>query len=229
MKNLILGGLLAALHVATAFAQTGPVDARFLGTAARRVTPPIPDGLWAEVEIRVLANGRSGGVKITTSSGQQKFDDRAVSAFADARFTPAVDASGAVRDDGVVRLRYGLRAVVPVDAQTAEETASKSKQGRNASANTEAARIRRMACKDFLWEYGFMRTASKEAHDELMPGTALAMSVVDLKIEDDRSKYRLARDWPGIFKSAVKSCEAQPEALFYDTVLRPSIEARLKR
>jgi hypothetical protein len=134
------------------------------------------------------------------------------------RFRPAIDDAGrplAARVDMKVELRPSTGAVPkPVAAKPDPQLTEKEK-----------ARIRKMKCSDFKWEWDLIE---KEADDatptEFMPRIATAMYTA---YRTEQGEYVDAKVWKASAKGleeAAKRCAGSPEQLFWQDTFRPIMD-----
>jgi hypothetical protein len=94
----------------------------------------------------------------------------------------------------------------------------------NQHAAEEGARISRMHCKDFLWEYDLMLSVRARLDQEEMPRTAMALYGV-MKNQSPDAIAKLYRVTSKALRKASDTCRAQPEAMFVKDALVPALDA----
>jgi TonB C terminal len=213
---------------ANSSAQTGPNPARVLNTTFRGNAAKLPSmDHWAVVQLRIAADGHLIDGKIVDTSGSEQFDREAVAGVsATLSGIPEIDANGTVLETGTVKLGYGNRAralVTQVDlpapavpVKTPEELAE-----------AEGARIQRMHCKDFLWEYDLMRSLHARVSEERMPQTAMAIYASKAHLPATSVK-KIAKVGKKGIPAIAEACRSQPDAMFVEAVLVPTFDALMK-
>lgn len=206
-------------------AQTGPSDARVLGSTFRGAGPSSMQ-YWAMLEFTVRSDGTLTDPRIVESSGSQSFDAEALRTTPESlRVRPAITADGKIRDDATVRMAYGnsLKRIAP-PARPEKETPVRTEGERTAD---EGQRILRMRCQDFLWEYDFMVGLKARVMDEEMPRTSVAVYRA-VKQLPEKAMKKLWRVAPAAIKGAADECRVQPAANFVKDVLVPAFDSRLR-
>lgn len=203
-------------HSAAAFAQTGPSEPQVISAAS---TAKISIGNRKLVghfmaTVRVGADGRVQDVLVTENTADAAFEPQIVKVLQSARFRPAIDASGKPVE-GSIEMNVELRSSTgtepkPVAAKPDPELTDKEK-----------ARIRKMACKDFVWEWDLIREAANgSVVTEFMPRITVTMYAA---VRAQAGEYVDARIWRAStkgLKNAVEQCRETPDAPFFDGVFR---------
>lgn len=207
-----------------AFAQTGPSDPQVIAGASTAKITVGNRKLAGQVvgTVRVGVDGRVSDVLVTENTAEAAFEPMLVKVLQSAKFRPAIDAAGKPVESSIemkVELRTSTGAEPkPVPAKPDPQLTDKEK-----------ARIRRMACKDFLWEWDILRDhAGDSVYTEFMPRIAVSMyaqarseagDVVDSKV------------WPASkkgLKEAVDRCRDNPAQLFWQDVFKPVMDEAVR-
>jgi hypothetical protein len=204
---------------AALLAQSGPSEPQIItaaGTAKINVGARKLAGQMVAT-VRVGDDGHVREVLVTENTAESAFEPQLVKVLQSARFRPAIDASGKPVESSIemkVELRPSTGASPkPVAAKADPELTEKEK-----------ARIRKMKCSDFVWEWELLRDeADDAAATEFMPRIAVTMyaamrteagEYVDAKVwkasskalretADRCGKDRDAPFWDGVFKSVM--------------------------
>ena len=207
--------LASTVLCAVAQAQTGPTDPEIIAgarTARISLGGKKPEGFLTGT-VRVTEDGRVRDVLVTenTSDG---LEQELVKVLESARFRPAIDASGRPVE-GSIEMKVELR----------ESTGSEPKPARAKPdaqlADKEKARIKRMRCSDFLWEWNLLREQSDDpAAIEFMPRMATAMYA---SLRSEAGDYVDAKVWkasPKALREAADQCKDNPGAPFWDGIFK---------
>jgi hypothetical protein len=203
-----------------AFAQTGPADAQVIaGASTAKIsvgTRKLAGQLVATV--RVGADGRVAEVLVTENTTEAAFEPMLVKVLQSAKFRPAIDASGKPVESSTemkVELRSSTGAEPkPVPAKPDAQLTDKEK-----------ARIRKMSCKDFLWEWEILRDAAGDSvYTEFMPRIAVSMYA---QARSEAGDVVDAKVWPAskkALKQAVDQCRDNPGAPFYEGIFKTVLD-----
>ena len=141
---------------AGAFAQTGPSDPQVIAGASTAKISVGSRKLAGQLvaTVHVAADGKVGDVLVTENTTEAAFEPMLVKVLQSAKFRPAIDASGKPVD-GSIEMKVELRSSTadqpkPVPAKPDPQLNDKEK-----------ARIRKMTCKDFLWEWELLKISGK--------------------------------------------------------------------
>ena len=89
----------------------------------------------------------------------------------------------------------------------------------------EKARIRKMTCKDFIWEWDLIREAAGDGvFTEFMPRIAVSMYAA---ARTEAGDYVDAKVWPAskkALKKAVDACRDAPTQLFWQDTFKPLMD-----
>jgi hypothetical protein len=201
---------------AAAFAQTGPSEPQVIAAAP---TAKINIGnrkLAGHLvgTVRVGDDGKVRDVLVTENTTEPSFEPQLVKVLQSARFRPAIDATGNL-------IEASIEMKVELRASTAGEPKPVQAKPDPQLTDKEKARIRKMACKDFIWEWDVLR---EEADDsvvtEFMPRIATIMYAA---ARTEAGDYVDAKVWKASAKGlreAVDQCRDQPQAPFFDGIFK---------
>jgi TonB family protein len=173
--------------------------------------------------VQVDAEGRVRDVLVIENSTESGFEPQLVKVLESARFRPAIDEAGRPVP-GSVDLKVELRASTgnepkPVPANTGPELTEQEK-----------ARIRRMKCSDFRWEWELLRSEAKDgAPMEFMPRIATAMYA---SMRTEAGDYVDAKVWKAAAKGlreTAERCEDTPDQLFWQDTYKPVMDEAVPR
>ena len=157
-------------------AQTGPSDARVLNSTFRAPDMPHNNSMehYAVAEFSVSPEGSLIDGRIIESSGDAAYDERAVRRLGSSlKARPEISADGAVLATGTIRLAHGNKRKRRTSG--ALPPPAKPPLSESEFLAAEGARILRMKCKDFLWEYELMMALKARIDQEQMPRIAMAV------------------------------------------------------
>lgn len=201
---------------AAALAQTGPSDPQVIAGAPTVKISVGPRKLVGHViaTVRVGEDGRVRDVLITENTTEAGFEPQLVRVLQSARFRPAIDASGRVVEGSTemkVELRQGTGAEPkPQPAKPDPQLTDKEK-----------ARIKKMRCADFVWEWELLREAADNAAPtEFMPRIATSMYAT---MRTESGDYVESKVWKAAakgLKEAADQCRDASNVMFFDGVFR---------
>jgi hypothetical protein len=201
-------------------AQVGPSEPQIIAAAS---TAKINIGVRKLVgqmvaTLRVGADGRVTEVLVTENTTESAFEPQLVKVLQSARFRPAIDATGRPIESSI-EIKVELRAST---GATPKPTAAKADPELT---DKEKARIRRMKCSDFVWEWEILRDeADDAAATEFMPRIAVAMYAA---MRTEAGEYVDAKVWKAsakALKETADRCEDKPEAPFWDGVFKAVLD-----
>lgn len=203
-----------------ALAQTGPSEPQIIAgadTAKINVgTRKLAGHMVAT--LRVGNDGRVREVLVTENTTESVFESQLVRVLQSARFRPALDANGQAID-GSIEMKVELRTST---GAFPKPTAAKADPQLN---DKEKARIRRMKCSDFVWEWELLRDEADDAvATEFMPRIATTMYAA---LRTEAGEYVDAKVWKASAKALKESadrCEENPEAPFWEGVFKPVMD-----
>jgi hypothetical protein len=210
---------LALLPVA-ASAQTGPSDPQVIASASTAKISVGSRKLAGQLvaTVRVDVEGKVKDVLVTENTTEPAFEPMLVKVLNSARFRPAIDATGTPTDASIemkVELRSSTGAEPkPVPAKADPQLTDKEK-----------ARIRKMTCKDFIWEWDLIRdVAGDGVYTEFMPRIAVSAYA---QARSEAGDVVDAKVWPASkkgLKTAVENCRDNPAQLFWQDTFKPVMD-----
>jgi TonB family protein len=205
---------------AMGLAQTGPSDPQVIASASTAKVNVGNRKLAGQVvaTVRVSDAGRVGDVRVTENTADPGFEPQVIKVLQSARFRPAIDASGRAVEatvDMKVELRPSTGAnPKPVAAKPDPQLTDKEK-----------ARIRKMRCSDFTWEWNVIREeAGDAAATEFMPRIAVTMYA---QARTEAGEYVDAKVWKASAKAlrdAADRCKGSPSAPFWEGTFKPLMD-----
>jgi hypothetical protein len=201
---------------AALLAQTGPSEPQVIvaaNTAKINVgTRKLAGQMVATV--RVGDDGRVRDVLVTENTTESAFEPQLVKVLQSARFRPAIDASGKPIESSV-EMKVELR---PSTGAAPKPTAAKPDPQLT---DKEKARIRKMKCSDFVWEWELLSDeADDAAATEFMPRIAVTMYAA---MRTEAGEYVDAKVWKAsakALKQAADRCGKDPQAPFWEGVFK---------
>jgi TonB family protein len=196
-------------------AQTGPSDPQVIAAAPTAKLNVGNRKLTGHViaTVRVGADGRVSDVLITENTTEAGLEPQLVKVLQSARFRPAIDASGHLVEASVemkVELRQSTGAEPkPVAAKPDPQLTEKEK-----------ARIKKMRCSDFVWEWDLIRKEAGDPATEFMPRIATTMYAA---VRAEAGEYVDAKVWKASAKGlreTASQCGDSPQGLFFDGVFK---------
>jgi hypothetical protein len=210
---------LLALPVA-GLAQAGPSDPQVISAAP---TAKVNVGSrklagYMVATVRVGDDGRVRDVLVVENTTESGFEPQVIKVLQSARFRPAIDESGRTIESSIemkVELRPSTgNAPKPMPAKPEPQLTDKEK-----------ARIRKMKCSDFTWEWELLREEADDAAAmEFMPRIATAMYAT---MRTDAGEYVDAKVWKASAKGlrdAAESCRETPDQLFWEYAFKPAMD-----
>lgn len=201
---------------AIAFAQTGPSEPQVISAASTAKISVGNRKLVGHVvaTVRVGADGRVQDVLVTESTAEASFEPQIVKVLQSARFRPALDDSGKPVE-GSIEMKVELRT------STGAEPKPVAAKPDSQLTDKEKARIRKMSCKDFTWEWDLIREEANDAVvTEFISRIAVTMYAA---VRTEAGEYVDAKIWKASakgLKNAVEQCRDTPDAPFFDGVFR---------
>ena len=148
--------LVSLLLPIAALSQTGPADPQVIAAASTAKVNVGNKKLTGQMlaNVRVGEDGRVREVQVTENTAEAAFESQLTKVLQSARFRPAIDASGKPVEASVemkVELRVSTAAEPkPVAAKPDPQLTDKEK-----------ARIKKMRCADFVWEWDLLRDGGR--------------------------------------------------------------------
>ena len=173
--------------------------------------------------LRVSEDGRVREVLVTENTTESIFEPQLVKVLQSARFRPGIDEGGQPIESSV-EVKIELRASTgaspkPVAAKADPQLTDKEK-----------ARIRKMKCSDFVWEWKILRDeAGDAAATEFMPRIATSLYAAS---RTEAGEYVDAKVWKAsakALKDSAKRCEDSPQAPFWEGVFKPLLDEEVPK
>jgi TonB family protein len=220
LSKLILAAL-ALADGSPAGAQVGPIEPIIVSGGKPSATLASMPGIGADfvipVEVTVAADGSVSAVVVSTPSGNQAADLAAIRFMKEKRFLPALDenaqpvegkASGNVEVLAKTRTKQLKANMKPPDIPG------------------EIARVRKLTCKDFLWEIERLRHegASPDVSREIMPWVSLRVYMLDRHLPRDAEPAYLQK-WPQALSEAETACKATPTKAYLAETLTQILDS----
>jgi len=204
--------LVPLLLPVAALSQAGPADPQVIAAAP---TAKINIGnrkLTGQLlaNVRVGEDGRVSEVEVTENTTESGFEPQLVKVLQSARFRPAIDASGKP-------VAASVAMKVELRTSTAAEPKPVAAKADPQLTEKEKARIRKMRCVDFTWEWELIRDeAGAAAATEFMPRIATTMYAA---ARTEAGEYVDSKVWKAAAKALKESadrCAENPEAPFWE-------------
>jgi len=164
--------------------------------------------------LRVGDDGRVRDVLVTENTTESAFEPQLVKVLQSARFRPAIDANGKPIEANV-EMKVELR---PSTGALPKPTAAKADPQLT---DKEKARIRKMKCSDFVWEWELLSDEADEAAaTEFMPRIAVTMYAA---MRTEAGEYVDAKVWKAsgkALKETADRCGDNPQSPFWDGVFK---------
>jgi TonB family protein len=203
-----------------AMAQAGPSDPQIIAAAPTAKINVGAKKLVGQMvaTLRVGSDGRVHDVAVIENTAESAFESQLLKVLQSTRFRPAIDANGQPVESSVdvkVELRPSTGAAPkPVAAKPDPQLTDKEK-----------ARIRKMKCSDFTWEWKLIEDeADAAAATEFMPRIAIAMYAT---ARTEAGEYVDAKVWKAsgkALKQAAERCGDSPTAPFWDGVFKTVLD-----
>jgi len=196
-------------------AQTGPSDPQVIAAAstAKVNISSKKLGGFVTATVRVGDDGKVREVLVTENT-TEGFEAQLVKVLQSARFRPAIDATGRPVEASIemkVELRQSTGSEPkPVAAKPDPQLTDKEK-----------ARIKKMRCADFLWEWNLIRDeAGDAAATEFMPRIATTLYVSMRSEAGDYVDTKIWKASPKALREAADQCKDNPTAPFWDGIFK---------
>jgi len=203
-----------------AMAQAGPSDPQIIAAAPTAKINVGARKLAGQMvaTLRVGDDGRVRDVAVIENTAESGFEQQLVKVLQSARFRPAIDANGQPVESSIdvkVELRPSTGASPkPAAAKPDPQLTDKEK-----------ARIRRMKCSDFTWEWKLIEDeADDAAATEFMPRIAIAMYAA---MRTEAGEYVDAKVWKAsgkALRTTAERCSESPTAPFWDGVFKTVLD-----
>jgi Gram-negative bacterial TonB protein C-terminal len=205
--------------------QTGPADPQVIAGAS---TAKINVGQkklagHAIATVRVGEDGQVREVLITENTTEPGFEPQLVKVLQSARFRPGIDESGRPVEASI-EMKVELRSSTGNEPKPVAAKADPQLNDR------EKARIRKMRCSDFIWEWDLIREEAGDATAmEFMPRIATMMYVT---MRSDAGDYVDSKVWkaaPKSLRETVDQCRESPGAPFWDGIFKSVMDEAVPR
>lgn len=203
-----------------ASAQAGPSDPQIISSATTAKASVGNRKLTGHViaTVRVGEDGHVRDVLVTENTTEPGLESQLVKVLNSARFRPALDASGKPVE-GSIEMKVELRSST---GDSPKPIASKPDPALN---DKEKARIRKMRCSDFVWEWDFLRAEASSVATEFMPRIATTMYA---NMRSEAGQVVDAKAWKvsaKALKESADQCRDNPSAPFFDGVFKSVMDA----
>ncbi len=203
------------LFSAVAGAQTGPSDPQVIAAASTAKVNVNGKKLGGFVAATVHV-GEDGKVRdvLVTENTTEGFEQQLTRVLQSARFRPAIDASGRP-------IEANIEMKVELRQSTAGEPKPVAAKPDPQLTDKEKARIKKMRCSDFVWEWNLIREeAGDAAATEFMPRIATTMYVAMRSEAGDYVDTKIWKASPKGLREAADQCKDSPTALFWDGIFK---------
>jgi hypothetical protein len=199
--------------------QAGPADPQVIaGAATAKITVgnrKLAGQMLANV--RVGEDGRVREVQITENTAEAGFETQLTKVLQSARFRPAIDASGTPVEANVA-MKVELRASTGAEPKPVAATADPQ------LTDKEKARIKKMRCSDFVWEWDWLREEAGDAATEFMPRIATTLYVAARTEAGDYVDAKIWKAAPKALKESAERCGDSPETPYWEGVFKPVMD-----
>jgi hypothetical protein len=216
---------LALPFFAPAMSQTGPSEPQVIAGAS---TAKINIGQkklagHAISTVRVGEDGRVREVLITENTTEPGVEPQLVKVLQSARFRPAIDESGRLVEASI-EMKVELRSSTGAEPKPVAAKADPQLNDR------EKARIRKMRCSDFIWEWDLIREAAGDAAaTEFMPRIATMMYATMRSEAGDYVDSKVWKSSPKGLREAAEQCRETPGAPFWDGIFKSVMDEAIPR
>jgi len=205
-----------------AAAQTGPSDPQIIASAATAKASVGNRKLVGHViaTVRVGEDGRVRDVLVTENTTEQGLESQLVKVLNSARFRPAIDAAGKLVESSI-EMKVELRQST---GDSPKPIAAKPDPALN---DKEKARIRKMRCSDFVWEWDFIREEGSTVATEFMPRIATMMYAA---MRSEAGEVVDSKAWKvsaKALKESADQCRDNPSAPFFEGVFKSVMDAEI--
>lgn len=216
-KIIVLMGFFALTPAAQA--QMGPVGARAITRPMPSKAPSGVQNFTAEADLIVSRKGRVDFVEIITSSGDPDFDKEWKKSLADWRYVPAVGADGQPTES---------HSHVTYKNNGISEHPSSSEGVAAPNPVTNAERLDRLTCKDFLWEYYIVTNTLPRRLALMDPLLKAPLLNFNAEARTEAAQRQALRErYDDIVDDVAKQCRDNPDTLVWPSVFKPLLQAAL--
>ena len=229
--------------------QTGPAHPRIVNAAVPLDGPHPASGEMGEMEVGLSldADGRVMEVQIRRSFGDPRFVDEVRRYYGRLRFIPALDARGSpvagsiesryvVREDPFIPLAIfppGDTVFPPEDPATKFDLVAQRGKPLPPGPYDEPERVKRMTCKDFLWEYDLMKESIANFDEMALvnePPVSAAQWLYTYKYQLEGKKLQwLVMNYSRVINASVAQCRVNLAAKYWADVVEPTINSMLPK
>lgn len=199
-----------------AAAQAGPADPQIIVAAPTAKVNVGSRKLAGHVigTVRVDAEGRARDVQVTELTADPSFEQQLVKVLQSTRFRPAIDDAGKP-------IEASIDVKVELRPSTAGEPKPSAARPDPQLTDKEKARIRKMTCADFRWEWEIIRdSADDAAATEFMPRIATTMYAASRTEAGDYVDAKVWKAAPKAFRESADRCEDSPQAAFWQDTFK---------
>jgi len=218
----VLPFLAFALLPVLAAAQTGPSDPQIIASATMAKANVGNRKLAGHViaTVRVGQDGRVRDVLVTENTTEPGLEPQLVRVLNSARFRPAIDATGKLVESSI-EMKVELRSST---GDSPKPIAAKPDPALN---DKEKARIRKMRCSDYVWEWDFIREEGSTVATEFMPRIATTMYAAMRSEAGDVVDSKVWKVSAKALKEAADQCRDNPSAPFFDGIFKTVMDAEV--
>jgi TonB family protein len=168
--------------------------------------------------VRVGEDGRVRDVLVVENTTESGFEPQIIKVLQSARFRPAIGDNGQP-------LEANVDMKVELRASTGNEPKPVPANADPQLTENEKARIGRMTCSDFRWEWDWIRKAADDAAaTEFMPRIATAMYAA---MRTEAGDYVDGKVWKAsarALREAAERCEETPTQSFWQGTFKPIMD-----
>jgi hypothetical protein len=215
------GAALLFVIATQSLAQVGPSRARLITGGSKPPQPMLIDQTPRKVtlDVTIGVDGRVTGTRLVERSGNGIFDERMRGYWKAQPFVPALDVEGQPREDT-------LRATNTFSVNEGKGPALKTLRNHSdIEGNKPADNIARMGlmrCRDFLWEFDFMRGMTPKAnllHEDLFH-VPFAMFIAAGGVSET-ARDALIAEWDVLVVKTIAACRENPDAAYWKETFVP--------
>jgi hypothetical protein len=206
--------LVPLLLPVAALSQTGPADPQVIATAPTAKIGVGNKKLAGHVVANVMVgeDGRVRDVQVTENT-TEGFEGQLIKVLNSARFRPAIDASGKPVEASIA-MKVELRTSTAAEPKPVAATPDPQ------LTDKEKARIRKMRCTDFVWEWDLIREEAAAEATEFMPRIATTMYASARHEAGEYVDSKVWKEAPKALKESAERCGENPQAPFWEGVIK---------
>jgi hypothetical protein len=207
------------------FAQAGPADPQIIVAASTAKVNVGNRKLAGQVvaTVRVDDEGKARDVLVTEITADPTFEPQLVKVLQSTRFRPAIDDTGKP-------IEASIEVKVELRPSTGTEPKPSVAKPDPQLTDKEKARIRKMTCADFNWEWEIISDAADDAAaTEFMPRIATTMYAA---ARTEAGEYVDAKVWkaaPKAFRESADRCKDAPQAAFWQDTFKSVMDAAVPK